>query len=87
MRYFEIATQLPGFFFAQDLRLVTHLTPPAPPARCVCLIFRFFAIRTGFCMHVLPPCESFQDRIAFHNQFHADMIAFFRKHRSDVHSQ
>ena len=54
MRYFEIATQLSRFFFAQDLRLVTHLTPPAPPARCVCLIFRFFAIGTGFCMHVRP---------------------------------
>ncbi len=38
-------------------------------------------------MHFLPPCQSFQDRIAFHNQFHADMMAFFRKHRSDVHSQ
>ncbi len=38
-------------------------------------------------MHFLPPCQSFQDRIAFHNQLHADMIAFFRKHRSDVHSQ
>jgi hypothetical protein len=54
MRYFEIATQLSGFFFAQDLRLVTRLTPPAPPTRCVCLIFRFFAIGTGFCMHVRP---------------------------------
>src|ERR1700730_15725207 len=30
----------PRFFFAQDLRLVTHLTRPAPPARSVCLIFR-----------------------------------------------
>jgi len=29
-------------------------------------------------MHFLPPCQSFQDRIAFHNQFHADMIAFLR---------
>ena len=48
MRYFEIATQLSGFFFAQDLRLVTHLTRPAPPAKCVCLIS---AIGTGF-LHV-----------------------------------
>src|SRR6267154_899473 len=54
MRGFEIATHLSGFFFTQDLRFVTHLTPPAPPTRCVCLIFRFFAIRTGFCMHVGP---------------------------------
>src|SRR5882762_3039657 len=43
MRYFEIATQLSRFFFAQDLRLVTHLTRPAPPARCVCLIFPIFS--------------------------------------------
>jgi hypothetical protein len=86
MRYFEIATQLSRFFFAQDLRLVTRLTPPAPPARCVCLIFRFSQLEPDFaCMSA--PCQSFQDRIAFHNQFHADVIAFFRKHRSDVHRQ
>ena len=40
MRYFEIATQLSVFSFAQALRLVTHLTRPVPLARCVCLIFR-----------------------------------------------
>jgi hypothetical protein len=52
MRCFDVATQLPGLFFAQDLRVVTHLTRPAPPTRGVCLIFRFVAIGAGLCIHV-----------------------------------
>src|SRR5260370_23148773 len=62
MRYFEIATQLSRFFFAQDLRLVTRLTPPAPPARCVCLIFRFSQLEPDFAC-TSAPCQGFLPRL------------------------
>ncbi len=33
------------------------------------------------------PCQGSQDRIAFHNQFHADVIALFRKQLVDGHGR